>query len=250
MLDKDMREKLKFLKLDWLKGNWEDVLKDAAKKKCSYQRLLEEIIGNEYDMRWERARQARLERAKIPEIFVIETYPFERQPKLNKKLVMQLHDSLSFLHENQQLVLVGPTGCGKTGLGTSFLVNAINKGYRGYFIEFNTLMGQLYRSRADHSERKLLKRLGDYDVLLIDELGYKGGEEEATGLFLDLIKLRAKRNATILTSQLGFDEWGSFLHSNHLASGLMDRVTEQCTIFNMKDCASLRPKNIIYATKK
>jgi len=49
MLDKDMREKLKFLKMDWLKGNWEDVLKDAAKKKCSYQRLLEEIIGNEYE---------------------------------------------------------------------------------------------------------------------------------------------------------------------------------------------------------
>jgi len=41
--------------MDWLKGNWEDVLKDAAKKKCSYQRLLEEIIGNEYELRWERA---------------------------------------------------------------------------------------------------------------------------------------------------------------------------------------------------
>jgi DNA replication protein DnaC len=250
MMDKDMREKLKYLKLDWLKNNWGDVLKDAVNKKCSYQRLLEEIIGNEYELRWERARLARLERANIPEIFVIETYPFEKQPKLNKKLVMQLHDSLSFLHENQQLVLVGPTGCGKTGLGTSFLVNAVNKGYRGYFIEFNTLMGELYRSRADHSERKLLKRLADYDVLLVDELGYKTGEEEASGLFLELIKMRAKRHATILTSQLGFDEWGSFLHSNHLASGLMDRVTEQCAIFNMKDCASLRPKNIIYATRK
>jgi DNA replication protein DnaC len=250
MMDKDTREKLKYLKLDWLKDNWEDVLKEAVKKKCSYQRLLEEIIGNEYELRWERARQARIERAKIPEIFVIETYPFEKQPKLNKKLVMQLHDSLSFLHENQQLVLVGPTGCGKTGLGTSFLVNAVNKGYRGYFIEFNTLMGELYRSRADHSERKLLKRLGDYDVLMVDELGCKTGEEESVGLFLDLMKMRTKRNATILTSQLGFEEWDTFLHSKQVASGLMDRLTEQCAVFNMKDCASLRPKNIIHATRK
>ncbi len=111
-------------------------------------------------------------------------------------------------------------------------------------------MRQFYQSRADHTERKLLKRLGDYNVLLIDELGYHTVEEEPGGLFLELMKMRMKRHATILTSQLGFDEWGTFLHSNHLASGLMDRITTKCTVFNMKDCVSLRPKNIIHATKK
>jgi DNA replication protein DnaC len=250
MKDKAVEEKLKYLNMGWLEENWEFVLKDAGKRKCSYQRFLEEIIGEEYERRSEKARLARLKRANIPEIFVIETFPFERQPRLDKRKVMQMHDSLSFLHENQQLVLIGPTGCGKTGLGTSFLVHAINRGYRGYFIEFNALMGQFYRSRADHTERKLLKRLGDYDVLCIDELGYHTVEEEPGGLFLELIKMRTKRHATILTSQLGFEEWGTFLPSKYLASGLMDRLTEQCTIFNMKDCVSLRLKNIIHATKK
>jgi DNA replication protein DnaC len=250
MTNKSMDEKLKYLKMDWLKDNWGDVLKEAGKRKCSYQRFLEDIIGSEYEQRAEKARLARLKRANIPEIFVIETFPFEKQPRLNKKKVMQMHDSLSFMHEKQQLVLIGPTGCGKTGLGTSFLVNAINEGKRGYFIEFSELMRRFYRSRADHSEKKLLKRLGDYEVLLIDELGYDTVEEEPGGLFLELMKMRTKHNATILTSQLGFEEWGEFLHSKYLASGLIDRITEQCTIFNMKDCISIRPKNIIHATKK
>ncbi len=250
MIDKTVKEKLKYLKMSWLQANWNAALKDAGRKKCSYQRFLEDIIEKEYEQAAEKARLARLKRANIPEIFVIETFPFERQPKLDKKMVMQMHDSLSFLHEKQQLVLMGPTGCGKTGLGTAFLVHAINEGCRGYFIEFSELMRRFYQARADHTERNLLNKLSAYNILMVDELGHQNIDEEPGGLFLELMKMRTKRYATILTSQLGFDEWGDFLHGKHLASGLIDRVTQQCTIFNMKGCISIRPKNIIHATKK
>ena len=188
-------------------------------------------------------------RAKIPDKYVMETFPFSKQPRLKKKLVMELYDSMLFMKENQDMIFIGPTGCGKTGIATSFLTHALNQGYRGYFIDFQKLIHLLYQSRGDHSEQKVLKKLQSYDILLIDELGYISCNKEQAGLFFDLMRRRHKKNTTFITTQLGFDEWGNFLHDIHLTAALLDRITVNCTVFNMKECISIRPKKIVYATK-
>ena len=98
-------------------------------------------------------------------------------------------------------------------------------------------------------EQKVLKKLQSYDVLLIDELGYISCNKEQAGLFFDMMRRRHKKNTTLITTQLGFDEWGSFLQDTHLTAALLDRITENCAVFNMKDCISIREKKIIYAAK-
>ena len=85
--------------------------------------------------------------------------------------------------------------------------------------------------------------------MLIDEIGYKTLEKDQAGLFFDLLRKRNKDKTTLLTSQLGFDEWGNFLQNKHLTAALLDRITENCTVFNMSECISIRPKKIVYATK-
>ena len=239
-------EKLAALELNHLKSTWGDVLKNAKIKQPSYQKLLEEIIDAEYDSKKERMRLARLKRAQIPEIMVLETFPFERQPQLKKRLVTQIYDSMEFITQHEDLVFIGPTGCGKTGLGTSFLVHAINKGYRGCFIDFGRLIHRLQQSKGDMSEEKTLRLFESYDVLLIDELGYTSLERDQAGLFFELMKRRHKKHCTILTTQLGFEEWAIFLNNSHLTAALLDRITVNCAVFNMKTCISIRPKRIVY----
>ena len=152
------------------------------------------------------------------------------------------------MRENQDLVFIGPTGCGKTGLATAFLVHALNQGFRGLFIDFKDLLNDLDRSQGDYSESKLMKKLSAYDILLVDEIGYIRGKKEQAGLFFDLMRRRHRRGCTITTTQLGFDEWGEFLQNSHLTAALLDRITVNCTVFNMNDCISIRPKKIVYAT--
>ena len=243
-------EELRTLGLHNLADNWNLIVKKANERRPSYHRFLAETLTEEYHNTVERARLARLKRAKIPEMWVMETFPFRKQPRLKRDLVMQLYDSLLFMTESQDLIFIGPTGCGKTGLATSFLVHAINQGYRGLFIDFSDLVNSLYRSRGDHSESRILKRLTSYQVLLIDELGYLSCDKEKASLFFDLMRRRHRRSTTIVTSQLGFDEWSSFLQDPHLTAALLDRITVNCAVFNMKDCISIRPKNIVYATRK
>ena len=243
-------EELRTLGLHNLAENWNLIVKRANEKQPSYHRFLAETLTEEYHSTAERARLARLKRAKIPEMWVMETFPFRKQPRLKRDTVMQLYDSLPFMSENQDLIFIGPTGCGKTGLATSFLVHAINRGYRGLFIDFSDLVNALYRSRGDHSESRILKRLTSYRVLLIDELGYLSCDKEKASLFFDLMRRRHGHSTTIVTSQLGFDQWGSFLQDPHVSAALLDRITVNCAVFNMKDCISIRPKNIVYATSK
>ena len=100
----------------------------------------------------------------------------------------------------------------------------------------------LYQSVADHSEAKLIKTFASYDVLLIDELGYIEVEPVQVGLFFTLMNKRHKKKATLITSNLGFGEWESFLKNEQLTAALIDRLTENSHVINMKNCVSLRPK--------
>ena len=249
-MENDLNKKLKYLGLNILAEEWDVIRKNANRKKLSYHNFLKKIVEDEYNEKCEKARLARIKRAKIPEILTIDTFPFGKQPKLDRKIVLGLHDSLEFMNENQDLLFIGPAGCGKTGLATSFLVHAINKGCRGRFFDFKDLIGLLYQSRGDRTEEQCMKKLMAFSIILIDELGYTTCQQEEASLFFDLMRRRHKKATTIITTQLGFDEWGSFLSNDHLTAALLDRITVNCAVFNMKDCISIREKKIVYATKK
>ena len=248
-MDESIKEQLQFLGYRYTLENWDTIFREAQKKQTSYQSFFTDIIAREYADKKEKARLSRLKKANIPELLVMETFPFAQQPRLKKRMVMELYDSLRFITQQQDLVFIGPTGCGKTGLATAFLIHAINQGYRGYFIEFSKLLLDLFQARADHTEQRLLRRFGSYDILHIDEMGYEAVEKEQAGLFFDLMKARNRKRTTIITTQLGFEEWGNFLNNVHLKAALLDRITANCIVFNMKECISIRPKNIVYATK-
>ena len=108
-MDTTLCEQLDYLGLKHLKESWDEVLNTAQNGKPSYYRFLCDIIKNETERKNERRRLFRLHNAKIPEMLVIETFPFERQPKLQKKKVMHEYDSLSFINENKVLLFNGPT---------------------------------------------------------------------------------------------------------------------------------------------
>ena len=241
-MNDELKRKLKDLRLGGLLAHWDEYLTLAADQRFSHARLLTHVLEEEWRIKRENARQRRLQQAGIPEPLAIETYPFHKQPKLNKKKVMALYDSLSFMTNKENIIWLGRTGRGKTGLATSFLMQAIHQGYTGKYVLFAELIGELYRSAADHSQAKVLKKYLAYDLILIDEIGYVEVEPAQVGLFFTLMQKRHKTKSTLLTSNLGFSEWGSFLKNDHLTEALIDRLTETSHVFNMKECVGIRPR--------
>jgi DNA replication protein DnaC len=241
-MDDELSGMLKYLRLRNLAARWDEYLDLARKEDLSPIRLLKHVLAEECRAKRDNAREQRLKRARIPEVFTIATYPFARQPKLNKKRLLSVYDAFDFVEKSQNLVWLGPTGCGKTGLATSFLVEAINRGSTGRHVMFTDLLSELYRSVADHSEEKVFKRYFSYDCLLIDEIGYVEVEPTHVGLFFTLMHKRHKKKPSLVTSNLGFDDWRSFFKNDQLTAAFVDRLTENSYVFNMKNCRSLRPK--------
>ena len=130
----------------------------------------------------------------------------------------------------------------KTGLATAFLIQAIHQGARGRYVLFADLLHELHRSQADRSQARVLHRYLKYDILLVDEIGYIDAEPAQVGLFFTLLQKRHRQHSTLITSNLGFSEWASFLKNPHLTAALIDRLTESSHVFNMKDCVSLRTR--------
>jgi len=241
-MNEDISAMLKQLHLGGLLAHWDEYIALAARERFSQTRLLTHVVEEECRIKRENARQMRLKRARIPDPLVIQTYPFDRQPKLNQKKIMALYDSLIYMKNSQNIVWLGGTGVGKTGLATGFLIHAIEAGYSARYVQFPQLVAELYRSVADHSEEKVLKSYFAWDALLIDEIGYVETEPVQVGLFFTLMHQRHKKKPTLITSNLGFSEWGSFLKNDHLTAALIDRLTESSHVFNMKQCVSIRPK--------
>ncbi len=241
-MNEEIKQMLIYLRLNGLMANWNRLLQTAQKEELSQTQFLKTILEEEVSIKRENSRNLRLKKAKIPERLVLETFPFARQPKLNKGKIMEIYDSLDYMTRQQNVIWIGTTGTGKTGLATAFLIHAINQGYSGRFILFPDLIEQLYQAIADGSEGKMIKKLASYDCLLIDELGYVEVEPVQVGLFFTLMHKRHKKKSTLITSNLAFSKWTSFLKNEQLTAALIDRITENSHVINMKDCKSLRPK--------
>lgn len=202
-------------------------LAHADEEHLSYQELLARLLRAQWHHRQETALGWRIKRAGMPEAWTLESFPWKRQPGVSQKQLRGFAE-LDFIPKAENIVFVGPTGVGKTGLATGLLLKALQNGYRGLFLRAQDLFDEMYASLADRSSRKLLTRLARVDVLCIDEMGYLNLRPEQTNIFFKLMEERYRQHATIITTNLDYTEWHHFLGNKALVDALLSRLRHQC----------------------
>jgi len=180
----------------------------------------------------------RIRRARLPEPWTLETFPWERQPSVQRAVLEEL-SLLGFMDRASNIVFIGPTGTGKTGLAIGLLRKALEHGNRGLFVNAQNLFDEMYASLADRSSRKLLNRLSKLDLLVIDEMGYLNLRPEQSNIFFKLMEERYGRKSTIITTNLCYDDWYEFLGQKEMVGALLDRLRHRCTTLTI-DGPSLR----------
>lgn len=223
----EIAQLLKALRLRKIAEILDDELTNADKNELGYQELLVRLLRAQWHRNQETALEWRIERARLPETWTLESFPWKRQPGVSQKQIRGFA-SLDFVAKAENIVFVGPTGVGKTGIASGLLLKALQNGHRGLFIRAQDLFDEMYASLADRSSRKLVARLAKVDVLVVDEMGYLNLRPEQTNIFFKLMEERYRRRATIITTNLDYDEWHNFLGNKALVDALLSRLRHQC----------------------
>lgn len=213
-------------------------LKTAAKQQPTYEDFLLKLLRAQWHYRQETALTGRIKRARIPEAWTLESFPFKRQPGVSQRQIRGFV-GLDFVTRAENIVFIGNTGVGKTGLASALLLKALQNGYRGTFVKAQDLFDEMYASLADRSSRSLVDRLGRVDLLVIDEMGYLNLRPEQTNVFFRLMEERYARRATIITTNLEYEEWHNFLGNKALCDALLSRLRHKCHTLRI-DGPSLR----------
>jgi DNA replication protein DnaC len=232
-MTEELEQLLKNLKLRRILEIYDEQLRAAEKKDLSYSGFVTTLMRAQWHARQEAALEWRIRRANLPERWSLETFPFPRQPGVNRKQIRAFAE-LEFIPKSENIVFIGPTGVGKTGLACGILLKALENGYRCQFIRAQDLFDEMYASLADRSSRQLLKRLARLDVLQIDEFGYLNLKPEQSNIFFKLMEERYHRRSTIITTNLDYDEWHNFLGRPPMVEALLSRLRHYCHTIRIK----------------
>ena len=226
-----MREKIRQLLIELRLKGIQNVLDPqlvaAEKKGTAIQKVLYRLLCDELAYRQQRSMDYRLKHAKIPFDWTLKTFPFDKQPGVKKSQMMSLA-GLDFIERAENIVFIGKPGTGKSGLAIGLLRQALINGYRGRFYNAQDLLDELYASLADRSTPKLIKRLCNYPVLLIDELGYLTLNSEQVNAFFKLMGERYGKASTIITTNLDYPDWYGLFKRKTLVDALLDRLKHRC----------------------
>lgn len=227
-MDDDLDQLLAGLKLRRTREILDEHLQRAEQEGPSYADFLRRLLRSELQAQQMRFLGYRIKRAKLPEDWALESFPWHRQPGVQRAVIEQLA-RLDFMDRASNIVFVGPTGVGKTGLSIGILLKALQAGHRGLFVKAQDLFDEMYASLADRSSRKLLDRLSRMELLVIDEMGYLNLRPEQSNIFFKLMEERYGRKSTIITTNLHYEDWYGFLGQKEMVGALLDRLRHRCT---------------------
>jgi len=240
-MDDNLDQLLENLKLRRIREILDREIEHAEKKQVRYSTLLARLFRAEWEFRQERSIEYRIRKAHLPERWSLDTFPFDRQPGVKAPSIRELA-TLDFLERGSNLVFIGDTGVGKTGLAIGILLEALKNGQRARFISAQDLFDEMYASLADRSTRRLLDSLARVDLLLIDEMGYLNLKPEQSNIFFKLMEERylgTGGRSTIITTNLEYEDWYEFLGKKQMVKALLDRVRHRCHTIHI-DGPSLR----------
>jgi len=245
----ELAPNLKALRLSGVLDSLEARNRQAIESKLAYTEFLSLLIHDEVARREHKKFELRLRRAAFRAGKSLDGFDFTRLPGLNRALIHDLATG-RYLAEKAPVLIVGPCGTGKSHLAQALGQCAVRQGVDVLFTTQAQLSASLTAARAVGTAERKIATLARIPLLIIDDFGLKPMRSPADEDFHDLIAERYERSATIVTSNLDYNEWDQAFPANRLlASATLDRLRHNAYCLTLDGASYRSPKMAPAAAK-
>lgn len=223
-LTAELTDRLVYLKLPWVRENYEELATQAAQKKWAHVEFLAHLVEGESHLRMDRATERRIKAARFPVIKTLEQFDWSWPKKINRPQVQNLF-RLPFIEKKQNVIFLGGVGLGKSHLAIAIAYQACLEGHRTLFTSAADIINTL---TAAQKARRMKNELAKYlrpALLVIDELGFIPIDKHGADLLFQVISQRYEQGAIVLTTNKVFKHWASIFNNDSVVtSAILDRL--------------------------
>ena len=221
------------LRLPFTKNSYRDAISDSMDKQHSYEQFLLNLLENEINIRNQNGIANRIKQAKFPYIRTFEELKFDAFSLEISNKIRELQ-SLSFIEYGRNVIFVGNPGVGKTHCAIALGIRACMEGKSVLYITVPNLITELKESMTMNQLTTYKKKFINYDLVILDELGYISFDKEGSELLFNLLSMRNETKSLIITTNLTFNRWQEVFNDPVLTTAMVDRLTCRAHVINIK----------------
>ena len=217
------------LRLAYIKRNWHELASDTS---LTHEEYLLEILTREYENRLNNSISRRIKEAKFPyKKYLVD---FDRTKYTAEFLpVFEELETLEFIDKNENVILIGTPGAGKTHYSIALGIAACMAGESVLFANISNLVIELKEAMSNLQISRFRQKFERYSLVILDELGYVTFDKSSAELLFSLISSRNDKGSIIVSSNLTFDRWEEVFHDPTLTAAVVDRLAHKGHILDI-----------------